>query len=136
VERVRARIIVTTIPTTPITSISGLIVFKPSLSVIPLIRVMIQKALSLSQLTGFEPQPIAMREVDRVKPKLISGRAMPENAPAVVIMATVAEPEELRIAAVSRKATGRIAASRLEAARSSHRYASAAEPSQTPRRPR
>jgi hypothetical protein len=56
----RAKIIVTIIPTTPMISINGLIVFNPSRSVIPLMRVMIQKALSLSQLTGFEPQPIAM----------------------------------------------------------------------------
>jgi hypothetical protein len=35
-------------------------VCKPSLSDIPLIRVIIQKALSLSQLTGFEPHPIAI----------------------------------------------------------------------------
>ena len=50
---------VTTSPTTPIRVVIGVMYFRPSPSVMPLIRVITQKPESFIQATGLEPQPMA-----------------------------------------------------------------------------
>ena len=51
--------IVATSPARPMMMLIGVIVFRPSASVMPLILQMTQKPLSAIQAIGFEPHPMA-----------------------------------------------------------------------------